>query len=120
MKAILIDPFKKEIREVQTDGTLSNIYQLLDCNMIESPVEYDNRDILYCDEEAWLYQKENIPLAGFKKPGWSYPILGKALIIGTDDNGESTDCKSKVLDFFKYQFIENDEMLKFGKLKGII
>ena len=27
---------------------------------------------------------------------WEYPLVGNAIILGTDDEGESVDCKSTV------------------------
>jgi hypothetical protein len=28
--------------------------------------------------------------------GWGYPLVGNCIILGTDDEGDSTDCKSTV------------------------
>ena len=99
MKVILIDPHTKTIQPLNVqwpESHLHDIYKLLDCEMIETPMDYENGDVLYCDEEAWLTAAKHPekPRAGFMFPDWEYAILGKAVIIGTNDEGDDVDCKS--------------------------
>lgn len=120
MKAILIDPVTRTVTTVEHDGTLDSTYNLLGCSMIESPVRYENGDAMYCDEEAWLNVDEN-PLAGFKYPDYLYGILGKALIVGSNDEGEDDDCKSTVEEIAKdITWLDDAEMRKQGKEMRII
>lgn len=120
MKALLIDPYNKEIREVIHDGTLKSIYLLLDCQMIEAPVSYDNNDIMYCNEEAWLRGGQDTILAGFMFPNWSYAILERGLIVGTDEEGNDIDCKSKIEDFNNIIWKDHSEMTNQGILMELL
>ena len=118
MKAILIDPIKKTIEEVEHTGDIDSIYKLLDCSMFETPIHYPNDDVMYCDESAWLHIKE--PYAGFEFPGWSYAILGKGLIVGTNNEGEDVDCKSSINDFKTIIWKSQEEMKRQGYNMGMI
>jgi len=120
MRALLIDPYNKEIREVVHDGTLKSIYALLDCQMIEAPVHYNNNDIIYCNEEAWLRSGADTILAGFMFPGWSYAILERGLIVGTDDEGNDVDCKSVINDFKDIIWMDHYEMKNQGVLMDLL
>ena len=98
MKAILIDPETKTVKEIEIEKGIDAIYKAIDCNIFTCPITYENNDCLYCDDEG-LY-KEDI-IGGIIYPNWSYPIVGKSIIIGTNDDGESVDCKSTVDDIKK-------------------
>lgn len=94
-RAILIDPQAKEISEVEYDGTIDHIYQLIACSTFAVPVTFSNLDALYCDDEALLSREEE-KLHGFMLRGWEYPIYGKALIIGSTPEGEDRNAGSSV------------------------
>jgi len=96
MKAILIDPDNKTVREVETTGHLNDIYRLLDCHMVECPITYSNGDTIYVNEEAWMEFNEDEPAGGWMFNGFSYSILGKALIVGNNEEGESADVRTPV------------------------
>jgi len=118
MKAILIDPQNKSVTEVTVGKGLAAIYKMLDCSMIEAPVNYPNGDVMYCGEEAWLTYEETD--TGFMFPEWSYAILGKALIVGTTPNGNDRDCKSKVSDFKNIIWKTETQMYLQGKRMGMV
>jgi hypothetical protein len=87
MKAILIDPVKKEVSLVDHEGSLESLYKLLQCTTITSVVRFDDNDFMYADDESWLNVSPGDELAGFHMKGWSFAVLGRALIVGTDFAG---------------------------------
>jgi hypothetical protein len=92
-KAILINVEAQTITET-TIGHYSDIYKAIGngCNTFECPAELENGDTVYADE-CGLY---NDPKGCFIVNGWGYPLVGNCIILGTDDEGDSTDCKSTV------------------------
>jgi hypothetical protein len=122
MKAILIDPINRQVSQVETTGDLKDIYKHLNCSMIECPVTYPNGDTIYCDEEAWLTFKEEEPAEGWMFNGFSYAILGKAMIIGTDMNtGESKDAvtTTKAIES-QIHWVTGQGMLRQGIAMGLV
>ena len=94
MKAIKIDVEKRTVSFIQISDSIEAIYETIgnDCNIFTCPIQYENNDALYCDDEA-LLNPENIKGA-FIYPNWNYPIVSNAIILGTGEYGESIDCKS--------------------------
>ena len=99
MKAILIDVKNQEIKEVEHDNTLQNIYGLLDCRVFDV-VRIDNVNSIFVDDEGIL--KDNLY---FQYSGRDHVIqlAGNGLILGVDDEGNSIsptltveDVKNKV------------------------
>jgi hypothetical protein len=89
MKAFLIDPFKREITEVETDGSLESMYALLQVQMVES-VYMDNEDCIYVDEEGLLgnlLEQGWFAIPDFKED----PLAGRGLVLGTDAEGYNKD-----------------------------
>jgi hypothetical protein len=119
MKAILIDPVTRTIKEVDHTGDLKSIYGHLECSTFEAPVTLNNGDIMYCDEEAWCRSKDG-PYAGFMFLKWEYAILGKGLIVGTGTEGEDLPCKSNPDDFKDIIWKDDAEMTKQGLMSGLI
>ena len=93
MKAILIDPTNKTIAEVEFDGDFEQIYQLMDCQTFEC-IEIDRSNTLYIDEEGRF--KDNRKL--FTYAPYRRPLIGKALILGHNSEGESTAATVKLQD----------------------
>ena len=92
-KAILIDVVAKTITDVQV-GDYTDIYTHIGngCNLFEVPIEFENGDTIYVDEEGLLKEVHG----GFIMEGWSYPLIGNAIIQGTDEEGEAVDYKSDI------------------------
>jgi hypothetical protein len=120
IKAILIDPEHKRIKEVQIERGLKGLYDILDCSMVEIPVHYDNGDAMYSNEEAWLEVDPKDQIFGFEFPDWDYPILGKSLIVGTDDEGQDINCRSTIDDFKDIIWRDNAYMRHTGIKIGMI
>ena len=100
MKAILIDVYEKEIREVDYDGTLDFIYFNLACRAFDV-VRVDDVNNIFVDDEGLLRQNQLY----FEYPSSNgiFQLAGNGLILGVDDEGNSIsptltieDVKSKV------------------------
>lgn len=99
MRAILIDPEKRSVTEIQIGKDYKEIYKAIDCSCFSCPIEYDNADTLYCDDEGLFKDQKG----GVIMKDWDYPVLGKMLVLGTDiESGESKDAES-TLEFFTNQ-----------------
>jgi len=97
-KALLIDVIAKTITEVEV-GHYSDIYKHIGngCNLFQVPIEFENRDSIYVDEEGLLKEVHG----GFTMEGWAYPLIGNAVIQGCDDEGNGIDYKSDIEDLRK-------------------
>ncbi|MVM42097.1 hypothetical protein GO730_37890 [Spirosoma sp. HMF3257] len=83
MRAYLIDPSTRTISLVDTDGELLSIYALLDCQLVTTAAGQPNGDILFVDDDVSESEHD-----AFSFEGWT--IYSKALVLGTDEEGEST------------------------------
>ena len=90
-KGILIDPETQTISEVEIQ-TWRDIAPLIGngCTTFSCPVEFDNRDTMYCDDEGLYHDIKG----GIMMSDWSYPIIGRVLILGTDEEGDTVDAKT--------------------------
>lgn len=115
MRTLLINEQNQTVTEFNLNKGLKNIYAVLECETIEAPgvSNLKERDIFYCDEEALL--KQSKIKGGFMFPGWSYPIVGKALVVGTDDEGEDIDCTTNPEDLSNIIWISREHALAWAK-----
>ena len=100
MKAILIDPILKEVKEVDYSGDYTDIYKLIECrtfDIVRIPVGNDG---IYIDDEGlftpinkqhWFTYRYNA-----HEMHQNIPLVNKGLVIGWDDEGNSIDCDSTV------------------------
>ena len=91
MKALKIDVTSKTVTTVEIND-YKEIYQQIGngCEIFCCPVEFEGLDTLYADDESLLYNN----LQGcFILPNWSIPIVGNAIVLGANDEGESQDVK---------------------------
>lgn len=93
MRAILINPFKREVTEVNTDTSLDDIYNLIRCDTI-TVVPWDEDHALFLDDEGLLKAKED--QAYWRMLGVDQPFAGRGLIIG-DEYGENRDATLSAL-----------------------
>ena len=95
MKAILIDPFNQEVKEIKIGDTLQDIYDAPDCDPFDiATFIHDSlgRTDIYVDDEGLLKESNRY----FKT--WNGNIYaGKGLLLDTDDEGNSTDVSVSVL-----------------------
>ena len=90
MRGILIDPFTKTIEEVDTTGKLPEIYSMLGVELI-TIVHIGESDVLFLDDEGLFVPRDEQEY--FYWSGSNQPYAGKGLIIGTDEEGDSTDAE---------------------------
>lgn len=90
MRGILIDPFTKKIEEVDTTGKLPEIYSMLGVELI-TIVHIGESDVLFLDDEGLFVPRDEQEY--FYWSGSNQPYAGKGLIIGTDEEGDSTDAE---------------------------
>ena len=93
MRAILIDPAKQTVTEVDYDGDYQSIYKLTDCTTFTVPFVLENEDSLYVDDEG-LWGATHF----FRIEGYPDPLAGRGLILGTDEDGKSVAAKSDIED----------------------
>lgn len=109
MKAFLIDPVKQTIEQIEIEKGIQAMYKAMECDLFSAPITYENGDTLYCDDEG-LFKPQK---GGFIFPKWTYMIVGKALIMGTNRNtGDSQDVKSDIEVFRKNIIWKNEEQTK--------
>lgn len=93
MKAFLIDPFTRTITEVEYDGSLEHMYQLIGCDSVEAVKLTDSGDCVWVDEEGLLKNPTHFFYIG------NYPgeLAGKGLVLGTDGGGNTVPCATITL-----------------------
>ena len=85
VKAILIDVKNQEVKEVEHDNTLQNIYDLIDCRVFDS-VRIDNVNSIFVDDEGIL--KDNLYFQ-YSGSNGIFQLAGNGLLLGIDDEGNS-------------------------------
>jgi hypothetical protein len=93
MKAYRINVVDRKVEEIEINdwrGIAPAIGG--QCETFEAPVSLENDDTFYVNEEA-LYQPCE---GGWKLENFAYPILGNAVVQGTDEEGESTEPLSTI------------------------
>lgn len=83
MKALLIDPVARSVKEVTHDGSLASMYKLIGCSTIEATYPFPNTgDCAYVDEEGLFSLTSESKFVLFE--GFHAPLAGRALIVGTN------------------------------------
>jgi len=92
MKAILINPISRTIKEIEHSGNFRQIYELLsdEENGVKvdlfTVVQLDDVNCIYVDDEGLLKD----PRYFFNYRGYSQPLAGRGLVLGVDSHsGES-------------------------------
>lgn len=94
IKAILIDPFTETVSRVTlVDTKLQTFRTLLDCDIITMAGLADGVDMIL-DDEGLL--KDSKSQAYFKMGINSQPFAGKALVVGTDDEGNTVSLPENI------------------------
>jgi len=93
-RAILIDPFTETVSQVTlADTKLQTLKNLIECEIITMTGLADGVDMIL-DDEGLLKDSES--QAYFKFGIGSQPFAGKALIVGTNDEGETVSVPENV------------------------
>ena len=85
MKAILIDVKTQEVKEVEHDGEIQNIYNLIDCRAFDI-VRIDDVNDIFVDDEGILKDNLYFEYSGSENV---FKLAGSGLILGVDDEGNS-------------------------------
>lgn len=94
MKAFLIDPYEATIKEVQYGGDYNEIYDLIDCQIFTCVTFTEDEDTIFVDDEGLVNGKEQAFFRVVDTPrGPSYPLVGKGLVLGTNEEGDSVEPK---------------------------
>lgn len=91
LKGLKINVEDQTITEIEHNGDWKEIAPLIGngCRIFTCPIIDDNGDTLYCDDEGLLKPVKG----GFVMPNWHYPIVGNALFLGSDEEGNTCDVK---------------------------
>lgn len=88
MKAILIDPTTRTIKEVDYDGEFKTIYELTSCDCITIARIPDTGDEIYLDDNGMTNSPDK--LFAFKR-SQGQPYAGKGLVVGHNEMGEDVE-----------------------------
>jgi len=94
MKAFLINPFDRTVKQVEHTGGLKNMCFLIHCNLVTTVELNDQLDTLWIDDEGLLGDLET--QAFFTYAGYKQPLAGYGLILGCDDEGASVEPKISI------------------------
>lgn len=97
MRAILIDPFKKTVLELNLDASqnmLDQWYKVLDASPVEVAHYIDDHDSILVDEEGLLKPCDHF----FTYQGAHQPFAGRGLVVGCDNDGNTVSCTTPVED----------------------
>lgn len=88
MRAILINPVDRTIKEVTYNGDYREINNHVECSIFTIVrLGTDNDDVLFLDDCGLLTVPN--PNGYFMIVGYPSPLAGKALVLATDRQGES-------------------------------
>jgi len=93
LKGIFIDVKNREVGETILPKRWTAIAPKIGCDYFCCPYVFKNNDTLFADDEALL--KEELE-GGFLLENFAYPIVGNALVLGCDAEGNSIDCKTTI------------------------
>lgn len=98
MKALKINTGNKTIEEIEI-SSWKDIAPAIGngCELFAIPIIFENEDGIYVDDEGLFNDFQG----GFMLKDWEYPIVGNALLVGSDDDGNSVDVKTSVDDLEK-------------------
>ena len=91
LRAFLIDPEAKTITQVTHNGDYKQIYEFIKCDCF-TVVQLDKVNCIYVDDEGLL----NNPRYFFTIKGYPQPLAGRGLVLGTDDEGDTTGTTIKM------------------------
>lgn len=94
LKAFLIDPYAMTVTETTYSGDYNDIYEKIDCEIFACVTFNDDEDTIYIDDEGLVNGKEQAFFRIINTPqGNTYPLVGKGLVLGTDEEGATVEPK---------------------------
>ena len=86
MKAILIDVKNEEVKEVDHDDTLQQIYKFVDCATFDV-LRLDETNGIYVDDEG-LFVEDQLFFT-YHGDNYTHTLAGNGLILGVNGGGET-------------------------------
>ena len=87
MKAFLIDPQAQQITQVEYSGDYREIYEHINAQLFTTATFNNAGDTCFVDDEG-LFNGDN---GFFVIAGYPQPLAGRGLVLGCNDEGESTE-----------------------------
>ena len=126
MKAILINPKLQTINEINYSGDYKDIYKLTECSTFTAIYPFDNcEDTIYLDDEG-LLKSSNYCFTVRCDDGRNEPLMGNALILGTDEEGDSKDVETSIdeikrrVSFKGHQAIDHGREINLSPIPTIL
>tara|TARA_R100001163_G_C5008354_1_gene155103 strand:- start:346 stop:765 length:420 start_codon:yes stop_codon:yes gene_type:complete len=126
MKAILINPKLQTINEINYSGDYKDIYKLTECSTFTAIYPFDNcEDTIYLDDEG-LLKSSNYCFTFRCDDGRNEPLMGNALILGTDEEGDSKDVETSIdeikrrVSFKGHQAIDHGREINLSPIPTIL
>jgi len=94
MKAILIDVHNKDIKEIEHDGKLENIYDLINCRAFDL-VTIDDVNAIFVDDEGILKDNLYFEYSGNERV---MQFAGSGLVLGYNGEGKTISTTLSVED----------------------
>lgn len=112
MHAVLIDPYKEEITDVDYNGDYKQIYEHIKADCFTLVRLLDNDDV-FVDDEGLLKVTKDTKF--FMLKDYPQPLAGYGLILGNDKEGESI-AAHHTAEFYrpKVQFLDAQMVRVFG------
>lgn len=96
MKAIFIDAKNGKVELVERDfKNYKLINEQIGCDIFAYATSFNNGDVLYVDDEGLFDRELN---SFFTYEGAHQPFAGNGLILGTDEEGDSVDAKTSLME----------------------
>ena len=94
MRAIFIDSKNRDITEITIKGNdYKEIAKIIDCGIIAGGYKFENADYMYVDDEGLFQSNGNSFIIN---SDIDIDIVGNALIIGIDEDGNDIDATSTI------------------------
>lgn len=116
MRAVVIDSQRRLVYETQIGVDFREIYPLIGngCTTFCCPVTLPNGDTMFADDEALLQPQIE---GGFMMEGWRYPLCGNAVLLNSNEDGESENALSNVEELAAQIFwINQDEAEQWAEI----
>lgn len=91
MKAYLIDPFAREIRQVEYGGNYQSIYGFIEASPFNLVRFNREGDGVYVDDEGLFKPNRFFQISTYVANGMPYPLAGKGLVLGHNMAGDSQE-----------------------------
>ena len=115
MKAILINPKLQTINEINYSGDYKDIQKLTECSTFTAIYPFDNcEDTIYLDDEG-LLKPSNYCFTFKYDNGYVQPLMGNALILGTNDKCDSADVETPLDEIKKRVSFKGHQAIHLGQ-----